>query len=59
MNLIIPGLILVMYVSIIIYSFSRSKKKKEMKEEKLPCEDCLRWEECNGVDVDLCPLCKK
>lgn len=59
MNLIGPVLILVGYVGIIIYSFSRSKKKQEMKEETLPCESCLRWEECNGVDVDFCPLCKK
>lgn len=22
-----------------------------------PCETCLRWWECNGVDVDNCPLC--
>lgn len=21
-----------------------------------PCETCLRWEECNGVDKE-CPLC--
>lgn len=19
-----------------------------------PCETCLRWEECNGVDIDNC-----
>ena len=23
-----------------------------------PCETCLRWSECNGVDIDNCPLCK-
>lgn len=23
-----------------------------------PCETCLRWPECNGVDADNCPLCK-
>lgn len=22
-----------------------------------PCETCLRWPECNGVDADNCPLC--
>lgn len=22
-----------------------------------PCETCLRWPECNGVDADTCPLC--
>ena len=21
-----------------------------------PCESCLRWSECNGVDIDNCPL---
>ena len=23
-----------------------------------PCETCLRWPECNGVDVLYCPLCE-
>lgn len=23
-----------------------------------PCETCLYWYECNGVDADICPLCK-
>ena len=23
-----------------------------------PCETCLRWEECNGVDVDICQIVK-
>lgn len=22
-----------------------------------PCDTCLRWPECNGVDADNCPLC--
>lgn len=22
-----------------------------------PCETCLRWGECHGVDVDFCPRC--
>lgn len=22
-----------------------------------PCETCLRWTECNGVDREFCPLC--
>jgi len=21
-----------------------------------PCDDCLRWSECNGVDKDYCPM---
>lgn len=25
---------------------------------KDPCETCLRWPECNGVDADTCPLCR-
>ena len=24
-------------------------------EEEWPCDSCLRWEECNGVDRDNCP----
>ena len=25
-------------------------------EEKHPCETCLHWPECNGVDADICPI---
>lgn len=21
-----------------------------------PCETCLRWPECNGVDAEQCPI---
>ena len=21
-----------------------------------PCETCLRWPECNGVDAEICPV---
>lgn len=24
-----------------------------------PCETCLRWYECNGVDKENCPLTKE
>ena len=27
-------------------------------EKKFPCENCQRWDECNGVD-DHCPWRKK
>ena len=27
--------------------------------ENDPCETCLRWSECNGVDADTCPLRKQ
>ena len=23
----------------------------------LPCDNCLRWFECNGIDMENCPLC--
>lgn len=23
-----------------------------------PCDTCLRWPECNGVDAENCPICK-
>ena len=59
MNLIVPGLILFAYACIIVYSFSRKKKNEDKQEETHPCEYCLRWSECNGVDVEFCPLCKK
>lgn len=25
--------------------------------ETYPCEDCLRWGECHGVELDGCPFC--
>ena len=25
-------------------------------ETESPCEECLRWPECNGVDREYCPL---
>ena len=24
--------------------------------EENPCDTCLRWEECNGVDKKVCPF---
>lgn len=29
-------------------------EKERQAQRKNPCETCLRWEECNGVD-DQCP----
>lgn len=26
---------------------------------KDPCEKCLRWPECNGVDANTCPRCRQ
>ena len=30
---------------------------KKRKEDEDPCEQCLRWSECNGVD-EACPVRK-
>lgn len=30
-----------------------------MKMNPDPCDTCLRWSECNGVDADTCPLCSR
>lgn len=59
MNLIGPALILGLYVAIILYSIIKRNKKEEEVEQELPCDTCVRWEECNGVDIDYCPLTKK
>lgn len=42
---------------------SKEENRKELEEKirqyyKSPCEDCLRWSECNGVDPD-CPVRNK
>lgn len=59
MDLIVPGLVIVLYIAIILYSFRKRKKRNEEKKQVSPCEYCLRWEECNGVDAEFCPLIKK
>ena len=48
--LILLALILASLVSMRISSIRSMEREK-----KDPCETCLRWEECNGVDED-CPL---
>ena len=35
---------------------SMRKPTKGGSEMEDPCETCLRWWECNGVDKDNCPL---
>lgn len=32
------------------------EKESRVAAQQNPCETCLRWEECNGVDKN-CPLC--
>lgn len=73
MNLLIPFLILCGFAGIITYSSIRERRGDWRREERPmqfahppmdlrlkrdPCESCLRWEECNGVD-DECPLRKE
>lgn len=51
----LAGVFLVIYaVMAIVFLLFREKKPAtpEMKED--PCESCLRWDECNGVD-EKCP----
>jgi hypothetical protein len=38
-----------------------TKKPQEAmsRKRKDPCENCLRWPECNGVDANTCPLCRR
>ena len=35
---------------------SMKRPTKGASEMEDPCETCLRWWECNGVDKDNCPL---
>lgn len=35
----------------------RTKQNSGESEYEDPCENCLRWDECNGVDRDNCPIC--
>lgn len=45
-------------VAILIGLASRSRDASYEVIEEDPCETCLRWDECNGVD-DGCPLKNK
>lgn len=31
-------------------------EKEAVVEMTDPCETCLRWPECNGVDAESCPI---
>ena len=35
----------------------RTKQDLSEPECEDPCETCLHWDECNGVDRDNCPIC--
>ena len=33
-----------------------AEEERHAAAQQSPCETCLRWDECNGVDKE-CPLC--
>lgn len=47
-------------LAIILYTIAiihvRKSDHKEEAEIYDPCETCVRWSECNGIDKDYCPL---
>ena len=46
--------ICVICAAVLFYACCVQSGKDARKEEENPCETCLRWDECNGVD-DNCP----
>lgn len=32
------------------------QQEQDAAESVDPCESCIRWSECNGIDKDNCPL---
>ena len=40
----------------IVSAMSISGDESREEEQRDPCRTCNRWWECNGVDVDICPL---
>jgi hypothetical protein len=57
---IIDILFLALATAAMLTLLAGTEKHDEHKEQekKDPCESCLRWSECNGVDDD-CPLWKE
>lgn len=52
--MIIAILIAMVLVTLIVLARCKVSGDCARKEEKNPCDSCLRWSECNGVDED-CP----
>ena len=46
--------ICVILAAVLFYACCVQSGKDARKEEEHPCDSCLRWDECNGVD-EYCP----
>lgn len=52
---IFVGIAILVMAGALAFLFTKVVEVEEQQEEKDdPCEKCLRWPECNGVDED-CP----
>ena len=49
--------VLAVALMIVLSALRMSGICSRMEEKAHPCAYCLRWEECNGVDADICPIC--
>lgn len=47
-------IVCVLLAALIIAACCNESGECARQEEKNPCDSCLRWSECNGVDED-CP----
>ena len=57
MGLIYALIILTVAALMVIAASMRVSSIESRKEEaENPCCTCLRWEECNGVDAESCPV---
>ena len=59
-SVIIIFLVLVVLAGLRIASLyhAETADRRRRKKKENPCESCLRWDECNGVDRE-CPLRKE
>lgn len=64
-------LLYAVYLSLVIASVAAKRRRPRHKmpspaevmekeaERADPCDTCLRWYECNGVDRDSCPIVER
>ena len=47
-----------LYLFALIHLKKENQQEKTKYEKEQPCDYCIRWSECNGVDKEYCPLCE-
>ena len=53
---VILAVILAAIYILAVCRFLRSNPEGSQEEAQDPCVTCLRWSECNGVEMETCPL---